>query len=48
MTVLHNRDRWEPSNVSVAASSSSSYAKGAPAGTHEYIDYGYLLLGRAT
>lgn len=44
MTVLHNRDRWEPSNASIADGRVVSYTKGDPPGTHEYIDYGYLLL----
>jgi NDP-sugar pyrophosphorylase family protein len=44
MTVLHNRDRWEPSNTSIADGRVISYTKGDPPGTHEYIDYGYLLL----
>ena len=44
MTVLHNRDRWEPSNTSIADGRVTSYGKGRPPGTHEYIDYGYLLL----
>jgi NDP-sugar pyrophosphorylase family protein len=44
MTVLHNNDRWEPSNVSVDGPLVASYGKGAPKGTHDHLDYGYLLL----
>jgi len=44
MTVLHNRDRWETSNVSIVGDLVTEYAKGRPAGSHRYIDYGYLLL----
>lgn len=47
MTVLHNRDRWEPSNTSVRDGKVVAYGKGAPRGTHDYIDYGYLLLPTA-
>jgi NDP-sugar pyrophosphorylase family protein len=43
MTVLHNRDQWEISNTSIAGGRVVAYTKGEPAGTHEYIDYGYLL-----
>ena len=46
MTVLHNEDRWEPSNVDVADDLVTAYAKGAPPGTHRYIDYGLLLFRR--
>lgn len=46
MTVLHNRDRWEPSNVRVDAGRVVSYAKGAPPGTHEHIDYGIVAIGQ--
>ena len=46
MTVLHNRDRWQPSNTSVEHGYVTAYAKGEPAGTHEWIDYGMLLLRR--
>lgn len=45
MTVLRNQDRGEPSNVSVDGDLLvTAYEKGSPAGTHEYIDYGMLLL----
>jgi NDP-sugar pyrophosphorylase family protein len=44
MTVLHNRDRWEPSNTSITNGRVIAYSKGDPPGTHEYIDYGYVLL----
>ncbi len=42
MTVLHNDDRWEPSNVRLDADVVVSYRKGAPPGSHQYLDYGYL------
>jgi MurNAc alpha-1-phosphate uridylyltransferase len=44
MTVLHNRDEVQPSNVTVADGRVVAYRKGDPPGTHEYIDYGLLLL----
>lgn len=47
MTVLHNRDRWETSNVSVDNGFVIAFAKGCPPGTHEYIDYGMLLFSSA-
>lgn len=43
MTVLHNRDQWEPSNVDVDGDVVAAYEKGRPPGTFEYIDYGLLL-----
>ena len=46
MTVLENVDRWETSNVSVRAGRVIEYEKGAAPGTHRFIDYGMLLLGR--
>lgn len=42
MTVLENRDRWEPSNVDVQGDHVVAYTKGSPAGTHRFIDYGLL------
>lgn len=47
MTVLHNRDRWQPSNTSVSGGWVVGYGKGAPPGTHEWIDYGMLLFRRS-
>jgi NDP-sugar pyrophosphorylase family protein len=44
MTVLHNADRWQPSNTSVADGRVVAYGKHASGGTHDHIDYGYLLL----
>ena len=43
MTVLENRDRWEPSNVTVEDGRIVCYGKGDPPGTHRWIDYGLLL-----
>lgn len=43
MTVLKNRDRWEPSNVTVSGSRVVAYEKGAPPGTHHWIDYGMSI-----
>ncbi len=47
MTVLHNRDRWEPSNVTIKGTEIAAYAKKPLPGTHEYIDYGMILFDRA-
>jgi D-glycero-D-manno-heptose 1,7-bisphosphate phosphatase len=47
MTVLRNGDRWQPSNTSVSDGRVVAYEKGAPPGTHAFIDYGYLLLPTA-
>jgi MurNAc alpha-1-phosphate uridylyltransferase len=44
LTVLHNRDRWQPSNVRLDGDLVVSYTKAPPPGTHEHIDYGYLYL----
>ncbi|HEX2039691.1 MAG TPA: sugar phosphate nucleotidyltransferase [Acidimicrobiales bacterium] len=46
MTVLHNRDRWQPSNVTIDGKRVVAYSKGDPPGTHEHIDYGLLLFRR--
>jgi NDP-sugar pyrophosphorylase family protein len=47
MTVLLNDDRWQPGNTSVANGKVVAYEKGAPLGSHRYIDYGYTLLPAA-
>jgi histidinol-phosphate phosphatase family protein len=47
MTTFENRDRWAPSNVSVAGDLVTAHEKGAPPGTYRWIDYGMLLLRRA-
>ena len=44
MTVLHNEDRWEPSNATVEAGVVTRYDKGAPGMTH--LDYGMLAFRR--
>jgi NDP-sugar pyrophosphorylase family protein len=45
MTVLRNEDRWATSNVSIDPELIvTAYDKGAPPGSHAYIDYGMLLL----
>jgi len=44
MTTFENRDRWERSNVSVADGLVTAHEKGDPPGTHQWIDYGMLLL----
>lgn len=44
LTVLHNRDRWQPSNVRLDGDLVVSYTKSPPPRTHEHIDYGYLYL----
>jgi NDP-sugar pyrophosphorylase family protein len=46
MVVLENVDEWETSNVSVRDDRVAVYEKGAPPGTHRFIDYGMLLLER--
>jgi NDP-sugar pyrophosphorylase family protein len=47
MTVLHNRDEWQPSNALVDAGYVVDYGKSpAPAGA-EHIDYGMLLFRRS-
>jgi NDP-sugar pyrophosphorylase family protein len=46
MTVLHNRDRWAPSNVDVEGDLVVRYEKDAGAGGLEWIDYGLLLIRR--
>jgi len=45
MTVLHNRDRWEPSNVRVEHGLVVRYGDLSP-GTCEHIDYGMVALRR--
>jgi NDP-sugar pyrophosphorylase family protein len=47
MTVLHNRDQWLPSNVTIRNGVVVGYEKAASAGSHEWIDYGMLLMRRA-
>jgi NDP-sugar pyrophosphorylase family protein len=47
MTVLHNRDKWAPSNASVEQGRVVQYAKGLPPGSVEWIDFGLLLLRRS-
>jgi NDP-sugar pyrophosphorylase family protein len=44
MTVLHNRDQWETSNVSIESDRVVAYEKGSEPGTHDYLDYGALWL----
>ena len=48
MTVLHNQDRWEPSNVTRRRAARRRLRQGRAPGTHEYIDYGYLLSAAGT
>lgn len=45
MTVLHNRDRWEPSNAVVEDGFVVAYGK-MPEGRAEHIDYGMVALRR--
>lgn len=47
LTVLHNQDRWEPSNTTVIDGRVHAYSKNEPPGTHAYIDYGYLQIPTA-
>jgi NDP-sugar pyrophosphorylase family protein len=45
MTVLRNADRWARSNTSIDDEMLvTAYDKTSPAGSHDYIDYGMLLL----
>jgi len=46
LCVLHNEDRWEPSNVTVLNGWVEAYRKGAPPGTFQWIDYGLLWFDR--
>jgi NDP-sugar pyrophosphorylase family protein len=46
MTVLHNRDRWEPSNAVVEGGFVVAYGKGMSEGPAEHIDYGMVALRR--
>jgi NDP-sugar pyrophosphorylase family protein len=43
MTVLHNRDRWQPSNVVARDGYVAAYAKDPRPPGAEHIDYGMLL-----
>lgn len=47
MTVLHNRDRWEPSNVLVRGGRVAAYGKAPRPEGAEHIDYGMLLFTAA-
>jgi NDP-sugar pyrophosphorylase family protein len=47
MTVVHNRDGGQPSNVTVAGPLVVAYSKGEPPGTHDYLDYGLLIFRRS-
>jgi N-acetyl-alpha-D-muramate 1-phosphate uridylyltransferase len=46
MVVFENTDRWETSNVTVRDDRVVAYDKGAPPGSHRFIDYGMLLFSR--
>jgi NDP-sugar pyrophosphorylase family protein len=43
MTVLHNRDRWQPSNTRVEGARVVAYSKDPRPEAAEHIDYGMLL-----
>ena len=47
MTVLHNKDRWELSHVSIQGEKIAAYERYPLAGTHDHIDYGMVLFDRA-
>jgi len=47
MTVLHNRDRWEPSNARVDGARVAAYGKNPRPPGAEHIDYGMLLFRSA-
>ena len=44
MTVLHNKDQFQISNATVVDGIVKQYKKKSDRGTHEWIDYGLLLL----
>lgn len=46
MTVLENRDEWQPSNVQVVDDLVVAYDKAQTGGESRFIDYGLLLLDR--
>ena len=46
MTVLHNRDRWEPSNARVADGEVVAYGKDPRPDGAEHLDYGMLAFDR--
>ncbi len=46
MTVLHNRDQWEPSNVRVEGTQVLAYGKDPTPSGAEHIDYGMLVFRR--
>lgn len=48
MTVLHNCDRWEPSNVRVSEGVVAEYSKTRTPVGAEHIDYGYIYLDRTS
>ena len=48
MTVLHNRDAWQPSNALVDAGYVVDYGKSPPPAGAEHIDYGMLLFQRSS
>ena len=43
MTVLHNRDQWQPSNTAIDAGRVIAYGKNPVPPTAAHIDYGMLL-----
>jgi NDP-sugar pyrophosphorylase family protein len=47
MTVLQNRDRWEPSNVVVGDERVLAYGQSPPPIGAQHIDYGMLAFNRA-
>ena len=48
MTVLHNRDAWQPSNALVDGGYVVDYGKTPPPTGAEHIDYGMLLFQRSS
>ncbi len=47
MTVLRNRNQWQPSNVAVKSGCVAAYNKDHPPSGAEHIDYGMLLFDRS-
>ncbi len=46
MTVVHNQDREQTSNTTLRSGRVAEYSKVDAAGTHEWLDYGLLILPR--
>ena len=47
MTVMHNDDRWDSSNVSVVGDEVAAYRKGINDDAFDHIDYGAIAMRRS-